>query len=66
METYFSLGTYSINGVSISYNATSVLPREMMVNTPVESVDNNTVETEKQTSTTLDGVLKGMLNVPKP
>lgn len=67
METYFSLGTYSINGLSISYNATSVLPKEMIVNLPDEAADNNNEkEKEKEPSTNFDNILKGMLKVPKP
>jgi hypothetical protein len=65
METHFSLGTYSINGISISYNATSILPKEMIELAPIEIKDNK-ADNEAQLSSTFDNVLKGTINVPNP
>jgi hypothetical protein len=63
METNFSVGTYNINGISVTYTAPSVLSKEMMekIIYNEEYEKNNQLE-----SNNFDKTLKGILSVPKP
>lgn len=66
METNFSVGTYSIDGLSISYNAPSVLSKEMMDKLVFDNGRQTASEGNANPSSTFDSILKGMLSVPKP
>jgi hypothetical protein len=64
METNFSVGTYSIDGISISYNAPSVLPKEVMDKLVFDNSIQGEIDQQANPSISLDELLKGTHQVP--